>query len=146
MSLSPLELMKGNIVCYEGGVRKVKAVSELIMLEGDKNWIGAGLMNGEPVTTSWLEKFGFIEAIYTDGEIYMQLDRTDYSYSPYNLNKSWKCYRMRKYKDDWYFEIHKDARGHLFSFQEKCNYIHRLQVLYFAFTESHLAIPKLPKK
>lgn len=145
MSLSPKELMRGNIISFDGKPRIIKAVSELIMLEGDKNWIGASLMNGEPISEVWLSKFGFIEVEYTDGGKYMQLDLTDYSPSPYNFAKSWRCYRMRNNNGIWYFEIHKDNKGHLFSFQEECNFVHKLQILYFSMTREHLPIPKLPK-
>src|SRR6266404_4324622 len=117
--INPLEIQRGSILCHEGRVKKVKAVSELILFEGEKAWIGGSMVEGEPITEEWLKIFGFEKAIYTDGEEYMQLDKTDYSPSPYNLYKSWKCYRIRKNKDDWYFEVHKNNKGHLFSFQEK---------------------------
>ena len=120
MSLSNKELMRGNIVCYDGKPRIVKAVSELIMLEGDKNWIGGSLMNGEPITPPWLERLKF------------QWDELTWS------NKNvW----LAPNDDAYDVFLHGISGG----VSRRISYVHQLQLIYFAMTGEHLILPKLPK-
>lgn len=92
------------------------------------------------LTPEWLERCGFEKAVYTDGIEYYQMDLTDYSNTFNQFNGSWKCYRVKLYNSDWYFEIHKDKTGHIPAFQEKNNHLHQLQNLFFALTGEELEI------
>jgi hypothetical protein len=93
-----------------------------------------------PLTPEILEKCGFEEAIFTDGEKYWLKDETDYSPHPRNLKIPWKCYRVCYYMNDWYFEVHKDKYGHTPSIQTKIHSVHQLMNLYFALTNTELNI------
>lgn len=132
MPITPKEIMKGCIVCYDGKPRLIKAISELIMLEGDKNWIGASLMNGEPISETWLQRFGFLEQ--DDGGFFRQLDMQNigilitpsYPKDPHG----WLAFRG--FINSW---------GEL----RPLEYCHQLQILFFSITGEHLPIPKLPK-
>lgn len=131
MSLTNRELMRGNLVCYEGKPRIVKAVSELIMLEGDKNWIGASLMNGEPLSEAWLQKFGF----ESDGEggFFRQLKM-------HNWGMLIKAPSLSQ--PDWIaFQGFVNTWQELRSMQQ----VHQLQNLFVSLLGEHLPIPKLPK-
>lgn len=59
MPVSPKDILKGSILCFEGQAQVVKAVSEFIMFENRKEWIGGSLINGEPISEEWLVRFGF---------------------------------------------------------------------------------------
>lgn len=113
MAISPKEVMRGIILNYEGKPVIVKGVTEYIILEGRKEWIGGSLINGEPISEIWLEKLGFEQTeydTYSKGELKITLgDSCFYS------NKS-----MTEY-----------------------NYVHQLQLLYFSLTQEHLKLPKL---
>lgn len=125
MGISPKEIMRGNIVCYEGKSRIVKAVSELIMLEGDKNWIGGSLMNGEPISEVWLERLGFKK--WNEGD-------PDYFYPD-------KLWMKLERTGDCYAWVHNYD-----TIKPNIQYVHQLQVLFFSVTGEHLQLPKLPKK
>lgn len=128
MPLSPKELMRHNIISFDGKPRIIKAVSELIMLEGDKNWIGASLMNGEPISEVWLERFGFQK---DDDSFYRQLDLTNWAVRVYKgMTNDWHV--RHGFVNQW-----SDLRS--------VTYLHQLQVLHFAMYQEHLPIPKLPK-
>lgn len=115
MAISPREVLKGCIVSYEGRPRIVKGVMDYIILEGTKEWIGAGLMNGEPISTEWLERFGFKQEtgnIFGNGKLVISFygDCFKFIDSPITYQ-----------------------------------YCHHLQILHFAITGQHLIVPRLPK-
>lgn len=123
MALSPLELMRNSIVCFEGRTYKVKAISELILLEGRKEWIGGSLINGEPLSEEWLMKLGFQweDTFYSKGKLSIILsDEGSYP-------------KGRVYFNSWAIKEHQPE------------YVHQLQMLYFSLFLEHLTIPKLPK-
>lgn len=123
MPLSPKELLKGCIVSYEGRPRIVKGVMDYVILEGTKEWIGAGLMDGEPLTEQWLMKLGFEfnDAFYNKGKLSIALAGD----TPY--------IKGRVYFNSWA----------IWEYQPE--YVHQLQVLYLALAGEHLPVPKLPK-
>lgn len=119
--ISPKEILKGCVVSYEGQPRIVKGVMDYIILEGTKEWIGGSLMNGEPISGFWLEKFGFEwdQMTYSKGRVWL---------APGNCGF-----------DVWVHGLHVGITRHI-------EYVHELQVLYFAVTSEHLQVPKIPKK
>lgn len=131
MPLSPKELMKGNIVSYEGRPRIVKGVMDYVILEGTKEWIGASLMNGEPITEVWLEKMSF----ENKEDYFFRADPT--------ASRVLYIYRTEK-PDVWMFDIESSSDDGSVPTQA-IMYIHELQILFFAITQQHLPTPKLPK-
>lgn len=127
MPISNKEIMRGSIVLYEGKVRQVKAVSELILLEGEKAWIGASLMDGEPLTEKWLTDFGFEWLL------------------PYHRWVNNKGYEIQWYtaKGNWFVCTYTNER--LKTGERRFEFVHQLQAHYFTTTSEHLNIPKLPK-
>lgn len=129
--ISPKEIMKGCIVNYQGKARIVKGVMDYVILEGTKEWIGASLMNGEPITEVWLERFGF--AKNEEGSFFKQLNLLNWGVSmiPPNIRTAqWTA-----------------AQGFVNVWQELrlLEYCHQLQVMYFGLFQDHLPVPKLPK-
>lgn len=111
--ISPKEVLKGCILSYEGKAQIVKGVSEYIIFEGKKEWVGGSLINGEPISEKWLEVFGFTKMdqdTWSDGKIDIVLN-------------------------DGYFTTNCS--------RIKYQYIHQIQVLSFALTGEHIKLPKL---
>lgn len=120
-----------------GGWREIPIdMDDILTCTGHPNWY-----KGIPITEQWLLKLGFTEAIYTDGERYLQLDKTDYKRGPYDYNiYNWQCYRFREYKGDWYFEVHETNRDHKPAIQMIVKYVHTLQNLFYALRNEELII------
>lgn len=114
MPVSPKEIMRGCILNYEGKSQIVKGVSEYIIFEGWKEWIGGSLINGEPITEWWLEQFGF-------------------HYDP--PSHIWQKGPILFYLSDEGFRL--GPKGVIY------NYIHELQILYWIIVKEHLKTPKL---
>lgn len=121
--VSPLEIQKGSLLLHEGRVKKVKAIGDFILFEGTKEWIGGSLVNGEPLTATWLERFGFDkeEFCFTKGKLSIVLASPEYYPNG------------RIYFNSWAIKEHQPE------------YVHQLQMLYFSLFLEHLTIPKLPK-
>jgi hypothetical protein len=126
--ISPLEIQRGSILSHEGKAKKVKAVSELIMFEDAKAWIGGSMIEGEPISGPWLEHLGFQKE--EDGAFYRQFEL---------LNWSVRIINTGLYSAEWI----------IFSgFQNQWNelrvihYLHELQLLFFALSGEHLKVPK----
>lgn len=118
MPISSLEVMRGSILCYEGKVQKVKTVGEYIMFEGWREWVGPSLINGEPLSETWLERLGF-----------------EYDQHTYSRGRVWLAPGDASY-DVFLHGLHTGPTTHI-------QYIHQLQILYFSITGEHLKIPKL---
>lgn len=116
--VSPLEVMKGSILSFEGKSQIVKGVAEYIMFEGRKEWIGGSLISGEPITEQWLLKLGFESDQFT-----------------YSKGKVWLAPNNKG------FDIF--TNGLSAGITRHVEYLHELQVLFFAVTREHLIIPKL---
>lgn len=113
--ISPKEVQKGSIVSYEGQARIVKGVMDYIILEGTKEWIGGSLINPEPISEVWLERFGFRQEegnIFGNGKMVIS----------------------------FYLDAFKFVDSML-TYQ----YVHQLQLLYFSLIGEHLVIPKIKK-
>lgn len=114
--ISPLEIQRFSILNHEGKTKKVKAVSELILFEGEKAWIGGGMINGEPISRTWLEKLGFTqthEFVWGNGKLELL----------FNFDESVFCI------------------GHWGNIRYQ--YIHQLQLQHFAITGEHIKLPKI---
>jgi hypothetical protein len=113
--ISVKEVMKGCILSYEGRAQVVKGISEYIIFEGKKEWIGGSLINGEPISEAWLDRLGFKltgqHGIWGNEKISIVL----LSDGTFSMNG---CLIFNRY-------------------------IHQLQVLIFAMTGEHLKLPKL---
>lgn len=124
--ISVREILKGCIVSYEGQIRIVKGLSEYILLEGSKEWIGGSMINGEPLSETWLNEFGF-------------------EYRPDTIPKRWNK-KMDGQNSTWHLY---ESDGEIcfspyeWNYTLKLKYVHQLQVLFFALTGEHLKIPKL---
>jgi hypothetical protein len=114
MAVEASEVMRGCVILFEGKPVKVKAISEYIMIEGRKEFIGGGFMNGEPLSEKWLLDLGFS---FLDDRYYLA-----YKY---------------KWLADYTVNDHRDIPLRLIS------YVHELQVLTFAIIGQHLKVPKL---
>lgn len=128
MYISPKEVMIGCIVSYQGQPHIVKAVSQFIMLEGHKEWIGGSQMEGEPLTLEWLDKFGF-------------------EYRSDAIPKRWNK-KMVGQGSTWHLYEGLEQGSICFSpvdwnYTLKLDCVHQLQVLCFSFTREHLKLPKL---
>jgi hypothetical protein len=126
MAVEASEVMRGCVILFEGKPVKVKAISEYIMIEGRKEFIGGGFMNGEPLSEKWLLDLGF-----------SFLDDRYYLADP----KSSRIIFIMAYKYKWLADYtvndHRDIPLRLIS------YVHELQVLTFAIIGQHLKVPKL---
>src|ERR1700748_2174755 len=124
MSLGSKEVMKGAIVSYEGKTRIVKGVMDYFILEGTKEWIGGCMINGEPLTADWLVKFGFQKdnQFYNKGLVSVVLQ-----------GEGGIHLKGMVYFNSWAIWEHQPE------------YVHQLQVLYFALTRECLIVPKSPK-
>lgn len=120
MGLKALELMRFSLVLFEGKLYKVKAVSELIMLEGKKEWLSAEFINGEPLSEDWLVKFGFEKVGGLD------------------ISNTWSNGKIG-------ITLHSTGVFQFYASLITYQYVHQLQMLHFILTEQHLPIPKLPK-
>lgn len=118
MAVSPKEIMRGCILNYEGKSQIVKGVSEYIIFEGWKEWVGPSLINGEPLTPEWLERLGF-----------------EYDQHTYSRGRVWLAPGNITY-DVFLHGLHAGVTTRI-----QC--VHQLQVLYFAITGECLIIPKL---
>lgn len=125
--ISPLELMRNSIVCFEGRAYKVKSVSELIMLEGRKEWIGGSLINGEPISEVWMEKLGW-ELVDTDSWEYKKGDKLGMRIHK-SLDGIWLVYF---FTGNW-----EQIRT--------IEFVHQLQGFYFFTTGKYLIVPKTIK-
>lgn len=126
--ITPREIMKGCIVNFEGKPHLVKGVTEFILLEGVKAWIGGSMMDGEPLSEDWLVRIGFEKA--EDGDFYRQLTMLNWAISvrKNSLTGDWGAYQG-------FFSQRQELRITPF--------VHQLQVLFFAMTGEHLKTPKL---
>lgn len=111
--ISPREVQIGSVVSYQGQTRIVKSVSQYIMMEGVKEWIGGSMVDGEPITIEWIYRLGFL---LETGNIFGNMKMTISFYGNY-------------------FK-HLDS---LLTYQ----FVHQLQLLHFSLTGEHLKIPKL---
>lgn len=120
--ISPREVMRGNVLSYEGKVQIVKGVAEYIMFEGWKEWVGGSLINGEPLTEQWLDRLGFEwvgnPSSWNRGKVSIVLKGDSYP-------------NGRTYFNSWAIR------------EDQPEFVHQLQVLYFGLTREHLIIPKL---
>lgn len=127
MPVNPKDILKGSVLCFEGQAQIVKAVSEFIMFEGRKEWIGGSMINGEPLSEVWLERFGF-------------------EYRPDTVPKRWNK-KMAGQNSTWYLYEGLDGIISFSPFEWnhtlKLEYVHQLQLLHFALTGEHLTVPKL---
>lgn len=126
------EILKGSILCHEGKAKKVIAIGDYIQFEGFKVWIGGSMINGEPISETWLAGMGF------------NLHK--------NSNENWNHWGL---ENGWHIsEWLRDKK--VAGFEEKgvcywgetfvpVRYVHELQLLYFSLTRQHLKVPKLPK-
>lgn len=115
--ISPREVLIGSVVSYQGKPDIVKSVAQYIMLEGHKEWIGGSQIEGELITTEWLDILGFV---WKD-------DPTKWSNGNLDITLIEGAYESD------------------FS-TRKLLYIHQLQLMYFGVIEEHLKIPKLNGK
>ena len=136
--INPNELRIGNCI-WDDTRQKIKFVNHRVISDLASH---PEPLDYSPITLTpeWLERCGFKKERYTDGEFYWIKDETDYSSSPYNSQIPWKCYRMRVFKEDWYFELHENKSGYKPAIQKKCLFVHQLQNLYFALTGEELTI------
>jgi len=105
--------MKGSILSFEGKPQVVKGVSEYIIFEGRKEWIGGSLIDGEPISEKWLVDLGFkceTGNIWGNGKLVISFYGDSFKFMDSNL-------------------IYE--------------YVHQLQVLCFALTKEHLKLPKI---
>lgn len=123
--VSPLEVMKGSILSFEGKSQIVKGVAEYIMFEGRKEWIGGSLINGEPITEDWLSKLGFKKK----DDLWV--------FQPELMNIE---YRVRDFHG-WIFS--KGFGKEWDSEIRTITYVHQLQGLFFYVSGEHLKLPKL---
>jgi len=112
--ISPKEIMKGCVLSYDGKAQIVKGVSEYIIFEGTKEWVGGSMINGEPISEVWLERFGFV-------------------YDPQSF--LWQCGPIVFHLNDGKFQLAPHGRTY--------NYVHELQILYWVISGEHLKLPKL---
>lgn len=127
--ISPLEIQRFSILCHEGKVKKVKAVSELILFEGEKAWIGGSMINGEPLCEAWLSRMGFTDL--NNGEFFKQADMANWGMklvAPNIQSSQWTAYQ-----------------GFVNTWQElkQIEYCHQLQLLFFALFGEHIKLPKI---
>lgn len=111
--ISPLEIMRNSILCHEGKIKRVKAVSELILFEDSKAWIGGSMINGEPVSEKWLVELGFRQEtgnIWGNGKLVISVYGNAFKFMDSNLTYE---------------------------------YVHQLQGLYFYIVGEHLKLPKI---
>jgi len=121
--ISPLSIMRGSILSYEGKPQIVKSIGEYIMFEGKKEWIGPSLVNGEPLSEEWLFKFGF-----------------------YANSSAW--FERKGFLFLWGYT---EEFGHFLHFADSdqtivgsaMKYVHQLQMLCFSLTGEHLNVPKI---
>lgn len=120
--ISPLEIQRGSILCYDGEARKVAAAGEHVIFEGKlKMWIGGSQINGEPLSEIWLMRLGFIQTpdSWDKGKVSIIL-KEHYQYPKgrvlFNSYTIW---------------------------EEQPEYVHQIQLLYFALTREHLKLAKI---
>lgn len=116
--VSPKEILKGSILFYDGKTRIVKGIGDYIQFEDMKEWIGPGLVQGEPISEVWLDQLGFAAR---DGEVWSN-SKMDVVFTSDNGHIS-VPYLLREYM-----------------------FIHELQLLHFTVTGAHLTVPKTKKK
>lgn len=126
MPVNTKDILRGSILCFEGQAQQVKAVSEFIMFENRKEWIGGSLINGEPLSELWLERFGF-------------------EYRPDTMPKRWNK-KMFGQNSTWHLY---ESDGVIcfspfeWNYTIKLEYVHQLQLLHFTLTGEQLTVPKL---
>lgn len=113
--ISPLEIMKGNLLMHEGKIEVVKGISEYIIFEKKKEWIGGSMVNGIPLTHDWLERLGFNR-------------RPDFI----NVMDNGKMT----------IKEHEDGKFLFVASRFPVEYVHQLQNLHFAITGEHIKVPK----
>ena len=118
--ISPLEIMRNSILCHEGKVKAVKAIGDYIQFADAKVWIGGSMVEGEPITPSWLERLKFQWDELTWGNKNVWLAPNDDAYDVF---------------------LHGISGG----VSRRISYVHQLQLIYFAMIGEHLILPKLPK-
>lgn len=127
--ISPLEIQRFSILCHDGKVKKVKAVSELILFEGEKAWIGGSMVDGEPLTEDWLTKLSFVK---TDNEFYWADPKTS------------RIIYVMHHKEDIYLVSMSVASKEPTNIR-LVSYVHQIQLTFFGIIGEHLALPKLKK-
>lgn len=111
--ISPLEIQKGSILCHEGKPKIVKAIGDYILFTDAKAWIGGSMIEGEPLSAAWIERLGFHST--GDGNwANGVLAVSLLSDGTFAINGCMKFYQ----------------------------YVHQLQLVYFAITGEHLKVPK----
>lgn len=125
--ISPNEILKGCVLCFEGKAQIVKGLAEYVMFEGKKEWVGGSLINGEPISEVWIEKLGFDK--YDADEFFRQSDMMN-----------WGIRVSKIFTGDWVV-----FQGFANQWHElrRIEYVHQLQVLYFAVTGEYLKVPKI---
>lgn len=125
--ISPLEIQRGSILCHEGRAKKVKAVSELILFEGEKAWIGGSMIEGEPLTEEWVMKFLFQK---TDNYFYWADPLTSRIISLHPHNES-----------TWIVKI--STSGNEPMAIRAIHQVHQLQLTFFGIFREHIKLPKI---
>lgn len=114
--ISPLEIQRNSILCHDGKVKVVKAIGDYILFTDAKAWIGGSMIEGEPISEVWMEKFGF--EYYGEG--------------------NWGNGKISVH-------ILINAFFMIAGIEVPYKYVHQLQLCHFALTGQHLPLPKLPK-
>jgi hypothetical protein len=126
--VSPNEIMKGSILSFEGKAQVVKGISDFIIFDGRKEWIGGSMINGEALTDEWLERLGF-------------KNEHDGFYWEDHLTP--RVISINKGNEFWYVKI--SVSGNEPTLLHAIAYVHQLQIIFFGLIGEHLKLPKLKK-
>ena len=107
--------MKHSILCHEGKTKVVVAIGDYIQFSDAKVWIGGSMVEGEPISELWLERFDFKKMdqdVWSNGNLDIVLGNNFFT-SPLSRR----------------------------TFQ----YCHQLQMLHYTIVGEHLKLPKIKK-
>lgn len=127
--ISPFEVMRGNILLFEGKNFIVKGVNDYVLLDGRKEWIGGSMMSGEPISSVWLQRLGFSEFLTDDCRRQLQA-----------LN--WEIRVAKTSIGDW---IIYQGFGGQWTELRRADFVHQVQNLYYSLTGEFCHLPKSKK-